>query len=202
LPHGKMKSREGTVVDADDLLDEMFLTALQKCKESEKLQQLNEEELNKTAKTVGHAALKYFMLKVDPKKKMLFNPAESVDFDGHTGPFIQYTYARTQSVLDKANADLSHSVQVTLNVHEREVLTTLYDFDNVVMESAGLYNPAIIANYVYELSKSFNRFYHECPIMKEENTDLRLFRLQLTALTGVAIHNGMKLLGIDVPQRM
>lgn len=202
LPDGKMKSREGTVVDADDLLEEMQVTALQKCKESDKLQHLEEVELNKVASVVGKAALKYFMLKVDPKKKMLFNPAESVDFDGHTGPFIQYTYARTQSVQDKTTEDFSASVQVPLNVFEREVLTTLYDFEGVVLESAGLYNPSIVANYMYELSKSFNRFYHECNILKEENKDIRLLRLQLTKLTGVAIHNGMKLLGIDVPQRM
>jgi arginyl-tRNA synthetase len=202
LPNGKMKSREGTVVDADDLLDEMFATALEKCKESDKLKHLNEEELNTVSKVVGSAALKYFMLKVDPKKKMLFDPSESVDFDGNTGPFIQYTYARTQSLLDKANTDLQKDTNIEFNAFEKEVITGLYDFENVIKESAGLYNPALIANYLYELSKSFNRFWHECQILKEENQELRLFRLQLANLAATTISNGMSLLGIEVPNRM
>ena len=202
LPNGKMKSREGTVVDADDLLDEMFATALEKCKESDKLKHLDEGELSSVSKVVGLAALKYFILKVDPKKKMLFDPSESVDFDGNTGPFIQYTYARTQSLLDKANTDLQKDTRIELNTFEKEVLTGLYDFENVIKESAGLYNPALIANYLYELSKSFNRFWHECQILKEENEELRLFRLQLANLAAITISNGMNLLGIEVPNRM
>lgn len=202
LPNGKMKSREGTVVDADDLIAEMYETAFLKCRDSEKLKHLTETEIKSLSKMVGMAALKYFILKVDPKKKMLFDPNESVDFDGNTGPFIQYAYARTQSVQEKASLDLSADKLVTLHPAERELLTTLYDFEGVIEESAKLYNPAIVGNYLYEVSKVFNRFWHDCPILKEEDEDLKVFRLQLTRLCGFTIANGMKLLGIEVPNRM
>lgn len=202
LPDGKMKSREGTVVDADDLIREMYETAFLKCRDSEKLKHLSESDIKELSKMVGIAALKYFILKVDPKKKMLFDPNESVDFDGNTGPFIQYSYARTRSVLDKAGMSLDKDVNVVLHPTEKELLTTLYSFPSVIEESGHLYNPAIIANYLYEVSKLFNRFWHDCPILKEENEDVKLFRLQLVNLCGTTIANGMHLLGIEVPSRM
>lgn len=202
LPDGKMKSREGTVVDADDLIKEMYETAFLKCRDSEKLKHLNEAEIKELSKMVGMAALKYFILKVDPKKKMLFDPNESVDFDGNTGPFIQYSYARTRSVLDKAGMALDRNVSITLHPTEKELLTTLYSFPSVIEESGHLYNPAIIANHLYDVSKLFNRFWHDCPILKEENEDVKLFRLQLVNLCGTVIANGMRLLGIEVPSRM
>lgn len=203
LPEGKMKSREGTVVDADDLLDEMFTTAEQTTKELGKVEGFSEDELKKLYHTIGSGALKYFMLKVDPKKKMLFDPKESIDFNGNTGPFIQYTYARIQSVLAKAghvsgNADAS----IETNELERELIKLIYEFPSVLQESAVQYNPALIANYVYELTKSFNRFYHEYSILKEEDEKVKNFRLVLAKQCSEIIKKGMKLLGIDVPNRM
>lgn len=203
LPHGKMKSREGTVVDADDLLKEMFETAAETTKELGKVDDFNEQELNELYHTIGSGALKYFMLKVDPKKKMLFDPKESVDFNGHTGPFIQYTHARIKSVLGKADVDYSLPLSgVAMNKEEKDLITLAYDFPATINESAKTYGPSLIANYIYELTKVYNRFYHEHSILQEENTDIKKFRLQLSLLTVRIIATGMHLLGIKVPDKM
>lgn len=203
LPDGKMKSREGTVVDADELLDEMFTTAEQTTKELGKVEGFNDEELKHLYKTIGSGALKYFMLKVDAKKKMLFDPKESIDFNGNTGPFIQYTYARIQSVLNKAgDVKASIDTKVELNELERELIKLIYEFPSVLEESAKTYNPSHIANYVYELAKVFSRFYHDCSILKEENETIKQLRLALAKQCGQIIKNGMGLLGIEVPNRM
>lgn len=203
LPDGKMKSREGTVVDADELLDEMFATAKQTTQELGKVEGFNEKELEQLYKVIGSGALKYFMLKVDAKKKMLFDPKESIDFNGNTGPFIQYTYARIQSVLNKA-ADIKISVdpKLELNDLERELIKLIYEFPAALEESAKTYNPSHIANYTYELTKTFNRFYHDHSILKEENETIKKLRLALAKQCGYIIKNGMNLLGIEVPNRM
>lgn len=203
LPDGKMKSREGTVVDADDLLEEMFNTAEQTTKELGKVEGFNEEELKALYHTIGSGALKYFMLKVDPKKKMLFDPKESIDFNGNTGPFIQYTHARIQSVLHKAGTlSLKADTGIALNAVERELLQLIYEYPAALKESAKEYNPATIANYVYELTKTFNRFYHDYSILKEENETIKQMRLLLTKQCGRIIKQSMLLLGIEVPNRM
>lgn len=203
LPEGKMKSREGTVVDADDLLEEMFSTAEQTTKELGKVEGFTEEELKTLYHTIGSGALKYFMLKVDPKKKMLFDPKESIDFNGHTGPFIQYTYARIQSVLTKAGTvPTTADASVELNELERELIKLMYEFPSVLEESAKTYNPALIANYAYELTKSFNRFYHDYSILKEEDEKVKQMRVMLAKQCSDIIRKGMKLLGIEVPNRM
>lgn len=203
LPEGKMKSREGTVVDADDLLDEMFTTAEQTTKELGKVEGFNDEELQALYSIIGSGALKYFILKVDPKKKMLFDPKESIDFNGNTGPFIQYTYARIQSVLQKAGStEFKVSDAIQLNELERELVRWIYEFPSVLEESAKQYNPSLIANYIYELTKTFNRFYHDHTILKEENENIKQFRLALAKQCGHIIKQGMKLLGIEVPNRM
>lgn len=214
LPEGKMKSREGTVVDADDLLDEMFSTAEQTTKELGKVEGYTDEELKQLYKTIGSGALKYFMLKVDAKKKMLFDPKESIDFNGNTGPFIQYTFARIQSVLQKAGSHpvpiaigiVSGSIgangSIELNELERELIKLIYEFPSVLEESAKTYNPSHIANYIYELTKVFSRFYHDCSILKEENETIKQLRLALAKQCGQIIKNGMGLLGIEVPNRM
>lgn len=203
LPEGKMKSREGTVVDADDLLDEMFSTAEQTTNELGKVEGFNIDELKMLYHTIGSGALKYFILKVDPKKKMLFNPKESIDFNGNTGPFIQYTHARIKSVLNKAGkiADKSDE-NVVMNPLEKEIIKLIYEYPMVLEESASQYNPALIANHVYELTKTFNRFYHDYSILKEENEKVKQFRLILAAQCAKVIKSGMKLLGIEVPDRM
>ncbi|MBP7808306.1 MAG: arginine--tRNA ligase [Bacteroidia bacterium] len=209
LPEGKMKSREGTVVDADDLLDEMFSTAKQTTQELGKVEGFNEAELDHLYKTLGSGALKYFMLKVDAKKKMLFDPKESIDFNGNTGPFIQYTYARIQSVLQKSGRhpelgsgsfELPNSIE--LNELERELIKLIYEFPAVLEESSKSYNPSHVANYIYELAKVFSRFYHDCSILKEENETIKQLRLALAKQCGQIIKNGMNLLGIEVPNRM
>ncbi len=208
LPEGKMKSREGTVVDADDLIDEMFNTAKQTTEELGKVDSFTQEELQELYRTISMGALKYFILKVDPKKKMLFDPKESIDFNGHTGPFIQYTYARIKSVLRKADGHAERSrsdvdlPSVNFNALEKEIIKFIYDFEGVVEESAKLYNPSLVANYAYELTKLYNRFYHECNILKEEDETIKTFRLQLSSITAQAICNAMNLLGINVPERM
>ncbi len=203
LPDGKMKSREGTVVDADELLDEMFATAKQTTQELGKVEGFNETELEQLYKTLGSGALKYFMLKVDAKKKMLFDPKESIDFNGNTGPFIQYTYARIQSVLNKAG-DIKGTIdqKVELNELERELIKLIYEFPSVLEESAKTYNPSHVANYIYELARVFSRFYHDCSILKEENETIKQLRLALAKQCGQIIKNGMNLLGIEVPNRM
>ena len=202
LPEGKMKSREGTVVDADDLIDEMIKTAQQTTEELGKTDGLDETDKNELYSTIGLGALKYFILKVDPKKKMLFNPAESIDFHGNTGPFIQYTHARIKSILRK-NGSFSNEVpEIDLHVKERDLLKLIYEFQQAITDAANNYSPAIIANYVYDLAKEFNQFYHECQILKEENEQIKLFRLQLIQLIAQIIKAAMDLLGAKVPEQM
>ncbi len=204
LPEGKMKSREGTVVDADDLLKEMIDAAAQTTKELGKVEGFNEDELNHLYHLIGMGALKYFILKVDPIKKMLFDPKESIDFNGNTGPFIQYTHARIHSVLAKVNFNESVRVKETLQLNEleRELIKLLHEFPSVLSESAKQYSPALTANYIYELTKTFNRFYHDYSILKEENADIKQLRLSLAKQCASVIKNGMNLLGIEVPNRM
>ncbi len=207
LPAGKMKSREGTVVDADDLMQEMFDTAEAMARELGKIESFEDEEAKKLYRTIGLGALKYFILKVDPKKNMLFNPAESVDFNGNTGPFIQYTYARIKSVLRKADeagyvVSFSADNSVTLRPEEKELLRKLHDFPALVMQAADMHSPAVIANYAFELASEYNRFYHELTILKEENLDSRNLRLSLSGFTASVIANALWLLGIEVPERM
>jgi arginyl-tRNA synthetase len=207
LPHGKMKSREGTVVDADNLLQEMFDTAEQMSAELGKLEDFPPDEREKIIRSIGLGALKYFILKVDPRKNMLFNPSESVDFNGNTGPFIQYTYARIQSVLRKAaEAGISFEKNVNLSIKpdmkETGALKLLYEFPVVVKEAGDMLSPALIANYLYELAREYNQFYHDFPIIKEPDVDMRDYRLKLSLVVSNIIKTGMELLGIDVPDRM
>lgn len=203
LPEGKMKSREGTVVDADDLMDGMVATAKETTEELGKVEGFTQEELETLYQTIGMGALKYFILKVDPKKKMLFDPKESIDFNGHTGPFIQYTHARIKSVLRKAAFDFEKDeVNIEMSAIEKELVKFIYDFDAVVEEAGSVFNPALVANYIYEVTKLYNRFYHDCPILKEEDNNIKIFRLQLSKLCAQAIANAMNLLGIVVPEKM
>lgn len=205
LPEGKMKSREGTVVDADDLMDEMVGTAREVSRELGKLDGLSEAEAETIAETVGLGALKYFLLKVDPRKNMTFNPKESIDFNGNTGPFIQYTYARIRSVLRKAGESgmvIGDYTAVVPNEKEIALIQTLADFPSTVAEAGQSYSPALIANYVYELVKQYNQFYHDYSILREEDTAVRSLRLTLCHATARVIKTGMGLLGINVPERM
>lgn len=207
LPEGKMKSREGTVVDADDLMQEMIDTATKTTKELGKVEGLSEAEANQLYYTIGMGALKYFMLKIDPKKKMLFNPAESIDFNGNTAPFIQFNYVRIQALLRKAtDAGVYKEGESTtissLLPKEKELIIKLHSFDTVLKQAANELSPAVIANYTYDLAKEFSQYYHDTPILKEENKDLIQFRLQLAKTIGIAINNCMGLLGIEVPERM
>lgn len=208
LPEGKMKSREGTVVDADDLMQVMIDTAAETTKALGKVEGLTEEEANHLYKTIGLGALKYFMLKIDPKKKMLFNPAESIDFNGNTAPFIQFNYVRIQALLRKAKEGFNFedldlfTHNVTLLPKEKELIIKLHSFDAVLKQAANELSPALIANYTYDLAKEFSQYYHDTPILKEEQKDLILFRLQLSKTIGIAIKNSMGLLGIEVPERM
>jgi arginyl-tRNA synthetase len=207
LPEGKMKSREGTVVDADDLVAEMINTARDMSKELGKLEGYSEAEAEEIYRMIALGALKYFILKVDPKKTMTFNPRESIDFNGNTGPFIQYTFARIQSIKRKA-VDKGillpevASANVVLNEKENNLLRMLSSFPSVIAEAGQAYSPAVIANYVYDLAKEYNQFYHDNPILSEENSAVRDFRLVLSHSVGQAIQNGMFLLGIDMPPRM
>ena len=202
LPEGKMKSREGTVVDADDLMQEMYITAKEKAQELGKLETLSNEDKEKSYETVGLGALKYFMLKVDPKKKMLFNPAESIDFAGNTGPFIQYTYARIQSLLNKANYVSTSTSEYKLNPSEKELVMNLSNFKEVISRAAELLSPALIANYIYEVVKSYNSFYQNNPILNQDDENVKNFRLELSELTGKTIKKGLELLGIGTVNRM
>ncbi len=203
LPEGKMKSREGTVVDADDLLREMFDTAREETLKRGKTDDMAEDEKEKLFTTIGLGALKYFILKVDPKKKMLFDPKESIDFDGNTGPLIQYTHARIQSVLRKADSlPITVSEELKLHEKEKELIKVLYEFPKTVEEAGKLYNPGVVANYTYELAKLFNQFYHELNILKEENTEIKNMRLALAVKCGQVIKQAMGLLGVEVPERM
>lgn len=202
LPNGKMKSREGTVVDADDLMQEMYLTAKEKAKELGKLENLTDEEKEKSYEIVGIGALKYFMLKVDPKKKMLFNPAESIDFNGNTGPFIQYTYARIQSLLEKANFQNTALAEVVPNASEKELISRLSEMKNVIEKASEMLNPAHLANYIYDLVKVYNSFYQNNPILSQDDEAVKNFRLHLSLLTSKTIKKGLELLGIGVVNRM
>ena len=203
LPEGKMKSREGTVVDADDLVEEMYKTAKEKSQELGKLENLSDEEKERSYETVGLGALKYFILKVDPKKKMLFNPAESIDFNGNTGPFIQYTYARIQSLLDKAGFETKELTDSYLpNDSEKDLIMLLSEFKDVVNKAAASLSPALVANYVYELVKGYNSFYQNNPILNQDNETTKQFRLQLSELAGRTIKKGLSLLGIGTVNRM
>jgi arginyl-tRNA synthetase len=207
LPNGKMKSREGTVVDADDLMDEMVSTAQETSKELGKLDGLTESEAVEIARIVGMGALKYFILKVDARKNMTFNPQESIDFNGNTGPFIQYTYARIQSVLRKAyEAGLIVptilNFDIQLNEKEESLIQHLADLPATIVEAAKKYSPSDIANYTYDLVKEFNQFYHDFSILREENEQVKLFRLVLSANVAKVIKLAISLLGIEVPERM
>lgn len=205
LPEGKMKSREGTVVDADDLMHEMILTAKETTTELGKVEGFTDAELEDLYQTIGLGALKYFILKVDPKKKMLFDPKESIDFNGHTGPFIQYTHARIKSILRKYNQDTQAIVidnSLELHEKEREIIKMIYNFSKTLEDAAETYNPAVVANYVYDLTKLFNQFYTECPILKEEHEPVKQLRIKLSETTAQIINSGMKCLGIKVPERM
>ncbi|MCC6690515.1 MAG: arginine--tRNA ligase [Bacteroidia bacterium] len=203
LPEGKMKSREGTVVDADDLINEMIDTARETTLKLGKTDELSAAEAERLYYLIALSALKYFILKVDPKKKMLFDPKESIDFNGNTGPFIQYTYARIQSVLRKAEkTDDRRWTAITLKDKEKNIIKLIYEFPVALGHAAKEYNPAVVANYVYELSKEYNQFYHDITILKEVDANLRNFRLALSKKTGEVIRSAMKLLGIDVPERM
>ena len=207
LPNGKMKSREGTVVDADDLMEEMVLTAKQTSEELGKFADIPEDEKAETARIVGMGALKYFLLKVDARKNMLFNPEESIDFNGNTGPFIQYTYARIRSVLRKANAqglDINSPVPAGTEVNDKEaaLIQLLADFDATVRQAGEDMSPSIIANYCYDLVKEYNQFYHDYSILREENEGKKRLRLVLSANVAKIVRSGMNLLGIEMPERM
>ncbi len=202
LPNGKMKSREGTVVDADELMDEMIASA-RKMSEG-RLKGVPEEEMDDVYRIIGLGALKYFILKVDPRKNMLFNPQESIDFNGNTGPFVQYTYARIRSVLRKSDeADAATDITAyEPNEKEIEIIQRIADFPSVVSEAGRTYSPALIANYVFELAKGYNQFYHDYSILKEENGVARAFRLHLSRTVADIIRRGFSLLGVEVPERM
>ncbi|WP_312901840.1 arginine--tRNA ligase [Chryseobacterium taichungense] len=202
LPNGKMKSREGTVVDADDLMQEMHNIAKAAAEELGKLENLTEEEKAQNYESVGMGALKYFMLKVDPKKKMLFNPEESIDFNGNTGPFIQYTYARIQSLLAKANFEYKAVDGVVLNEYEKVLVMQLANYKVVVQKAAEVLSPALVANYVYDLVKTYNSFYQSNPIMNQEDENVKQIRLNLSDLTAKTIKKSLNLLGITTVNRM
>ena len=202
LPEGKMKSREGTVVDADDLMDEMISTAKSMTEELGKIEDFDSEEAENLYRMVGLGALKYFILKVDPKKNMTFNPRESIDFNGNTGPFIQYTHARIRSVLRKAGEENELDAAVKINAKERDLLIMLSQFPALVKDAASSFSPALLANYLFELAREYNQFYHEFTILKEEDNSIRQLRLMLSKVTANVIKTGMNLLGIQVPERM
>ena len=206
LPDGKMKSREGTVVDADDLMDEMVATARAIAEEQGKGKDMPAEEAAEVARRVGLGSLKYFILKVDPRKNMTFNPKESIDFNGNTGSFIQYTYARIRSLLRKAEelgiALPATFAGLTISTKEQELIAKVAEYADIVEEAARTYSPAVIANYVYDLVKEYNQFYHEFSILKEENEELLAFRLALSEVIARTIASGFSLLGIEMPERM
>lgn len=204
LPSGKMKSREGTVVDADDLMAEMIDTAKDRTEELGKTEGFDEDEKATLYNTIGMGALKYFLLKVDPKKRLLFDPKESVDFQGHTGPFIQYTHARIKSVLRKAEFDAASAtvVPATLSPYELDLIQALANYPTVIELSAKEFSPAQLANFVYEVAKLYNKFYHEESILKAEDESVKAFRLHLSAAAARIIAESMRMLGIDVPERM
>jgi arginyl-tRNA synthetase len=208
LPHGKMKSREGTVVDADDLMDEMFNTAFKTGCELGKVTEMSETEGRQLCEMIAMGALKYFILKVDPKKKMMFIPEESIDFNGNTGPFIQYTHARIQSLLrkyreqEKNKIENGETADFALSKKEMDIIKSLYEYPDVVMQAGVAYSPALIANHLYELAKEYNQFYQDVPILKEPDADIVYFRVRLSEFVAKTIKHGMALLGIAVPEKM
>ncbi len=203
LPEGKMKSREGTVVDADDLIAEMVETARKTSEELGKLDEYSEEEKEQVYHSIALGALKYFMLKVEPRKGMMFNPKESIDFNGNTGPFIQYTYARIQSVIRKWDSDITVDIRPDeLTEKENELIKKLSLYPALVNDAAKQYSPSMLASYVYELAKEYNQFYHDHPILKEENAHLVKSRLAISSWVAHTLKNGMKILGISMPERM
>jgi arginyl-tRNA synthetase len=207
LPEGKMKSREGTVVDADDLMDEMVTTAREMSIVLGKLEGLNDAEKEDIFRVIGMGALKYYMLKVDPVKNMLFNPRESIDFDGNTGPFIQYTYTRIRSVFRKASESgirIPNEIgeNIDINAKEKNLLKLVHEFPSVVKAAGEAFNPSLIANFIYDLVKEYNQFYHDYTILKEESEKLRDFRLVLSRAVSDIVKRGMELLGIEMPERM
>jgi len=202
LPHGKMKSREGTVVDADDLMREMSGTAAKISEELGKLEGMSQEDKDELYHTIGLGALKYFILKVDPKKRILFDPESSVDFAGNTGPFIQYTYARIQSILRKAPEASPQAAVANIDEREKEIIKHLLDYPVVVQQAASQYSPALIANYSYDLVKLFNSFYQNISILGEEDVAQRDLRITLSKEVSLILQQSMSLLGIELPSRM
>ena len=201
LPSGQMKSREGTVVDADDLLDEMKNTAKEISEELGKLEGFSSEEKEELYEMIGQGALKYFILKVDPKKRILFNPAESIDFTGNTGPFIQYTHARIKSILRKGEVE-ANPENYTPQDKEIDLIKLMSTYPDTIQQAAEESSPALLANYLYDLVKSYNHFYQQIPIWSDENKDAVAFRLALSKSTAEIIKSGMELLGIQVPEQM
>ena len=202
LPEGKMKSREGTVVDADDLMDEMEITARQMSEELGKLEGYGEDEKKRIYRQVGMGALKYFILKVDPKKNMTFDPSESVDFNGNTGPFIQYTYARINSVIRKGESIEKTTGSLEMNEKEIVLVRMMYDYPDILKEASRSLNPSLVANFLYELAKEFNQFYHDHSILNADSSAQVSLRLLLVEAIGSILENGMELLGIEMPERM
>jgi len=203
LPSGKMKSREGTVVDADDLIAEMIQSAKEQSEALGKVSEFEQAEKENLYRMIGMGALKYYLLKVDPKKRLLFDPNESIDLQGHTGPFIQYSYARVQSILRKANVNIDTKILVDdLNANEKECIMLMLKYPIIIEDSAKAYSPALLSNYLYELAKTFNKFYHDDPILKVEDEQRLQFRLMICQTTARIIASGMALLGIEVPERM
>jgi arginyl-tRNA synthetase len=207
LPEGKMKSREGTIVDADDLISEMKETAREVSLELGKLSEYSDEEKEEIFRKIGLGALKYFILKVDPRKNMTFNPAESIDFNGNTGPFIQYTYARIKSVFRKAEQmkvayDLKIPQKIVAGSKEIDLIKLLRKFSETVSEAAATYSPALLANYCYELAKEYNQFYHDFSILGEQDPAIRNLRIAISSITSEILSSGMWLLGIEMPEKM
>ena len=202
LPSGKMKSREGTVVDADEFIDEMIETAKSISQQKSQLDDLTEDEKDNLYEIVGLGALKYFLLKVDPKKRMLFDPIESIDFNGNTGPFIQYTYARIQSLVRKYHGEITNINLVEICNEEKHLIKKIIDFPSIIQESANNYSPSVISNYIYNLVKEYNSYYQNIPILNTEDDDIITFRVALSEMTGRVIKSAMRLLGISVPNRM
>lgn len=205
LPEGKMKSREGKVVDADMLMDEMFEAAKETTTELGKIEGLSQQQAEHLFEMIGQGALKYFILKVDPKKTMIFNPAESIDLNGNTGPFIQYTHARIRSLIRKASdreVPREFSDELSLDDREKKLIKRLYEFPKTITNAAESYSPALLANYIYELVKQYNQFYQDIPVLRAESPDAMAFRVRLSAFTAYVIKQGMQLLGVQVPDRM
>jgi arginyl-tRNA synthetase len=202
LPDGKMKSREGTVVDADDLMEEMKQTARHKTEELGKTDGMSQEEMDYLFESIGQAALKYYLLKVDPKRKMLFNPEDSIDFQGDTGPFVQYTFARIQSILANTEGKKEHATNIDLAPSEINIVQHLKAFPKKIEDSAIAYSPAIVANYVFDLAKLYNKFYNELSILGEQDPDKKQFRINICCMVSETLEQGLRLLGINAPKRM